>query len=94
MSLAPDRFNSPTLANRRAQMFPALAQKLKAVAGVEPRYNAFLLKAQIGSFELTVFADGRAIVKGGEVTSWAMVPSAGAGLKAILGQLGIKPPTK
>jgi hypothetical protein len=35
---------------------------------------------------------GRAIVKGGQVTSWAMLPIAGAGLRAILGQLGINPP--
>jgi hypothetical protein len=36
---------------------------------------------------------GRAIVKGGQVTSWAMLPIAGAGLMAILGQLGVHPPT-
>lgn len=43
--------------------FAAIAAKLKAT-GAEPRFNTFLLKAQVGKFELTVFADGRAIVKG------------------------------
>jgi hypothetical protein len=32
-------------------------------------------------------------VKGDKVTSWAVEPTEGAGLKAILGQLGIKVPT-
>jgi len=36
---------------------------------------------------------GRAIVKGDQVTSWALLPIEGAGLKAILGQLGVHPPT-
>jgi hypothetical protein len=36
---------------------------------------------------------GRAIVKGDQVTSWAMVPNEAAGLKAILGQLGVHPPS-
>ena len=36
---------------------------------------------------------GRAIVKGGQVTSWALLPIEGAGMKAILGQLGVHPPT-
>ena len=33
-------------------------------------------------------------VKENKVTSWAVEPTEGAGLKAILGQLGIKEPTK
>ena len=37
---------------------------------------------------------GKATVKGDKVTSWAVQPTEGAGLMAILGQLGIKPPTK
>lgn len=32
-------------------------------------------------------------VKGDKVTSWAVEPTEGAGVKAILGQLGIKVPT-
>ena len=34
------------------------------VAHAEPKFNAFMLKAQINAHELTVFADGRAIIKG------------------------------
>ena len=33
-------------------------------------------------------------VKDNKITSWAVEPTEGAGLKAILGQLGIKVPTK
>jgi predicted ester cyclase len=33
-------------------------------------------------------------VKENKITSWAVEPTEGAGLKAILGQLGIKEPTK
>jgi ketosteroid isomerase-like protein len=33
-------------------------------------------------------------VKDNKITSWAVEPTEGAGLKAILGQLGIKKPTK
>ena len=36
---------------------------------------------------------GKVTVKGDQVTSWALLPVAGAGLKAILGQLGVHPPT-
>ena len=35
---------------------------------------------------------GKATVKDGKVTSWSNEPSADAGLMAILGQLGVKPP--
>lgn len=38
--------------------------------------------------------DGRITVEGDRVTSWVVQPSEGAGMKAILGQLGIKPPKK
>jgi len=44
--------------------FPTIADKLRAVAHAEPKFNAFMLKAQINTHELTVFADGRAIIKG------------------------------
>jgi hypothetical protein len=33
-------------------------------------------------------------VKENKITSWAVEPTEGAGLKAILGQLGVKEPTK
>ena len=35
---------------------------------------------------------GKVTVKGDKVTSWAGTPIEGAGLMAILGQLGVKPP--
>jgi hypothetical protein len=38
--------------------------------------------------------DGKVTVEGDQVTSWIVQPAAGAGMKAILGQLGIKPATK
>ena len=44
--------------------FAQIAEKLAAVAAAPPKYNRFLLKATIGRHELTVFADGRAIIKG------------------------------
>jgi hypothetical protein len=36
---------------------------------------------------------GKVTVKGDQVTSWVVQPAEGAGLKAILGQLGVHPPT-
>ncbi len=44
--------------------FAAIADKLKNVAHAEPKFNAFMLKAEVPPHELTVFADGRAIIKG------------------------------
>src|SRR5207237_8863391 len=44
--------------------FPSIAEKVRSVAHAEPKFNAFMLKAQIDPHELTVFADGRAIIKG------------------------------
>lgn len=44
--------------------FATIAAKLKTAASAEPRFNAFMLKADIPPHELTVFADGRAIIKG------------------------------
>ncbi len=43
---------------------PALAERLRPVTHGGIRLNAFLLKAVIDGFELTIFHDGRAIVKG------------------------------
>lgn len=42
----------------------ALAEKLKSVADGQVRANAYLVKVRIGEHELTVFADGRAIIQG------------------------------
>jgi molybdopterin-synthase adenylyltransferase len=44
--------------------FSLIAAKLRNIAHAEPKFNAFMLKAEIAPHELTVFADGRAIIKG------------------------------
>jgi adenylyltransferase/sulfurtransferase len=44
--------------------FDILAEKLSAVASEPIRHNRFMLKARIDSYELTLFPDGRAIIKG------------------------------
>ena len=44
--------------------FPAIGRKLEPVATGPVRHNRFMLKAQVGEYELTLFADGRAIIKG------------------------------
>ena len=44
--------------------FAVLADRLRPVARSEPRYNPLLLKVLIDDYELTVFGDGRALVKG------------------------------
>lgn len=49
--------------------FKALAEKLKDVG--EVRYNAFLLKLQVDSYEITLFLDGRAIIQGTKDISMA-----------------------
>lgn len=43
---------------------PALAARLRSVARGEPKFNPLLLKAVIDDYEITVFADGRALIKG------------------------------
>jgi adenylyltransferase/sulfurtransferase len=44
--------------------FSVIANKLKPVADGPVKHNQFMLKAQIDGHELTLFADGRAIIKG------------------------------
>lgn len=44
--------------------FRAIAKKLQAVASEPVRHNRFLLKAKIDGYELTLFEDGRGIIKG------------------------------
>jgi hypothetical protein len=41
----------------------------------------------------TAHEHGKLTVQNGRVTEWAVQPTEGAGLMAILGQLGIKLPT-
>ena len=48
---------------RRSLDLPALGRRLVAVSG-EVRHNEFLLRFRVPPYEVTVFADGRAIVKG------------------------------
>ncbi|MCU0503295.1 MAG: ThiF family adenylyltransferase, partial [Anaerolineae bacterium] len=43
---------------------PALAERLRAAQVGTIQANAYLLRAQIDSYEFTVFPDGRAIIKG------------------------------
>ena len=47
----------------RALDLPALGQRL-AAGGSEVRHNEFLLRFRVPPYEVTVFSDGRAIVKG------------------------------
>jgi molybdopterin-synthase adenylyltransferase len=44
--------------------FEPIAQRLAAVVGDSVRFNNYLLRCKIEKYELTLFADGRAIVKG------------------------------
>jgi molybdopterin-synthase adenylyltransferase len=48
---------------RRRLDLPGLGQRL-SVAGSEVRGNEFLLRFRVAAYEITVFADGRAIIKG------------------------------
>lgn len=44
--------------------FAQLADRLRPVARAEPRCNGFVFKALIDNYELTLFADGRALIRG------------------------------
>jgi len=44
--------------------FAAIADKIKAAVGSEPQFNSFMLKARIEDYELMLFPDGRALIKG------------------------------
>jgi adenylyltransferase/sulfurtransferase len=44
--------------------FAAIAAKLSGVATAPIRHNAYMLRAVIDAFEVTLFPDGRAIIKG------------------------------
>lgn len=50
----------------RTMDFAALAAKLQPLAKSPPRFNSFLFKVQIERYELTLFADGRALIRGTE----------------------------
>ena len=49
--------------NRRIDLLE-LSQRLSHAAADQVRSNDFLLRCRIAPYELTVFADGRAVVKG------------------------------
>ena len=81
---------------------------VESIDGDTASISAQLKGTQTGEFDLTgmnmgmipatnksfaaVKEYGKATVKGDKVTSWANTPIEGAGLKAILGQLGVKTP--
>lgn len=44
--------------------FDVLSEKLRRVSDGDVEGNRFLIRCRIGEYELTVFADGRAIIKG------------------------------
>lgn len=44
--------------------FAAVAARLSAVASAPVQYNRFMLRAAIDGYELTLFPDGRSIIKG------------------------------
>lgn len=44
--------------------FQAVAERLRSVASGPVRTNAYLVKAAVGDVEITLFADGRAIIAG------------------------------
>ncbi len=46
--------------------FAAIARKLEPVAEGDVRHNKFMLKARVGGFDVALFPDGRAIIKGTE----------------------------
>jgi adenylyltransferase/sulfurtransferase len=53
---------NPTAASRID--FSTIAGKLEPVAASPVRHNRFMLKATVDAYELTLFPDGRAIIKG------------------------------
>lgn len=64
VSLAGVETLSPGEDLRHATSLPALADRLRAAGARDVRVNPYLLRAQIGDHEFTVFPDGRAIIKG------------------------------
>ncbi|UCE61158.1 MAG: ThiF family adenylyltransferase [Phycisphaerales bacterium] len=51
--------------------FPAIARRLQPIARDAVKHNRFMLKARIDDYELTLFPDGRAIIKGTDNTDKA-----------------------
>ena len=82
---------------------------VKSMEGDVANISAELKGTHSGSFDLTGMnmgvipatnksfsaanEHGKVTVKGDKVTSWALEPTEGAGLMAILGQLGVKTPS-
>jgi adenylyltransferase/sulfurtransferase len=44
--------------------FEAIAAKVRPLATAPPKFNKFMLKFAIDAYDITVFSDGRAIIKG------------------------------
>ena len=44
--------------------FDQIADRVRAVAAEPPAFNRFLMRFRVGNNEITLFADGRAIIKG------------------------------
>jgi len=55
---------NPSSGRDGAVDFARIAGKLASVASGDIKHNRFLLKAQVDRYELTVFRDGRVIIKG------------------------------
>ena len=84
--------------------------KIESVDGNTAHISAELKGTHSGNLDLTAMGmgvipatkksfaakheHGEASVQDGKVKTWAMKPTEGAGSMAILGQLGVKPPTK
>jgi adenylyltransferase/sulfurtransferase len=48
-----------------------MADKLRPVADGDPRFNPFMLKVSLDGCEMTLFPDGRAIIKGTDDVDYA-----------------------
>ena len=56
--------DSVQIHERRRHLDLAALGRALAAGGSEVRHNEFLLRLRVSPYELTVFADGRAIIKG------------------------------
>ena len=58
------QISAPPHSGDAAIDFTALAAKLAAIASAPIRHNPYMLRAQIDQYEMTLFPDARAIIKG------------------------------
>lgn len=58
------QINPPAGAGRRKLDFAAIAEKMKSVATGPVTFSRFMLQAEVEPFVISVFPDGRAIIKG------------------------------